>query len=86
MGLALLVLSASCRWAKAAPSGGTSVRGGDDPRPAPTGRAVDAPRDVVARFLVRASATLFEQGLADPRGGDYRAIEIAVGSVWSSRG
>ena len=36
------------------------------------------------RFLVRASATLFEQGLADPRGGDYRAIEIAVGSVWSN--
>ena len=38
------------------------------------------------RFLVRASATLFEQGLADPRGGDYRAIEIAVGSVWSNVG
>jgi hypothetical protein len=38
------------------------------------------------RFLVRASTTLFEQGLADPRGGDYRGIEIAVGSVWSNVG
>ena len=33
---------------------------------------------------MRASATLFEQGLADPRGCDYRAIEVAVGSVWSN--
>ena len=44
------------------------------------------PETSLPRFLVRASATLFEQGLADPRGGDYRAIEIAVGSVWSNVG
>ena len=29
-------------------SAGASIRGGDDPRPAPTGPAVDAPRDVAA--------------------------------------
>ena len=39
---------------------------------------------VLTRFLVRASTTLLEQGLADPRGCDYRAIEVAVGSVWSN--
>jgi hypothetical protein len=36
--------------------------------------------------LVVASATLFEQGLADPRGCDYRAIEIGVGDVRSGHG
>ena len=30
--------------------------------------------------LLKAAATLFEQGLADPRGLEYREIEIAVGS------
>jgi hypothetical protein len=44
------------------------------------------PETSLPRFLVRASATLFEQGLADPRGGDYREIEIAVGGVWSNVG
>ena len=62
---------------------GTSLRGVDDPRPSPAEGAVAAPRDVVAPVPGRASATLFEQGLADPRGCDYRAIEIAIGSVWS---
>jgi hypothetical protein len=32
-------------------------------------------------MLVKASTMLFEQGLADPRGCDYRAIEIVVGTV-----
>jgi len=33
--------------------------------------------------LVDAARTLFEQGFADPRGCEYREIELAVGSVWS---
>jgi hypothetical protein len=44
------------------------------------------PETSLPRFLVRASTTLFEQGLADPRGGDYRTIEIVVGSVRSNVG
>ncbi|HEX6716452.1 MAG TPA: hypothetical protein VF088_05045, partial [Pyrinomonadaceae bacterium] len=32
--------------------------------------------------FVTATATLFDQGLADPRDCEYRQIEIAVGSVW----
>ena len=41
------------------------------------------PATTLPTSLVNASATLFEQGLADSRGCDYRAIEIGIGSVWS---
>ena len=44
------------------------------------------PTTSLPRFLVSASATLFEQGLADPRGCDYHAIEIGIGNVWSGDG
>ena len=44
------------------------------------------PATALPRFLVGASATLFEQGLADPRGCDYHAIEIGIGNVWSGDG
>ncbi len=37
-------------------------------------------------FLLSASATLFEQGLADPRGCDYHVIEIGIGNVWRGDG
>ena len=56
------------------------------PDPPRQGQPWTPPETSLPRFLVRASATLFEQGLADPRGGDYRAIEIGVGSVWSNVG
>jgi hypothetical protein len=36
--------------------------------------------------FVSAATTLFEQGLADPRGCAYREIEVATGSVWSGDG
>lgn len=35
---------------------------------------------------MKAAATLFEQGLADPRGLEYREIEIAVGNPWDGGG
>ena len=56
------------------------------PDPPGQGQPWTPPETSLPRFLVRASATLFEQGLADPRGGDYRAIEIVVGGVWSNVG
>ncbi len=37
-------------------------------------------------FLMNASAALIEKGLTDPRGCDYRAIEIGIVSVWSGDG
>src|SRR5262249_17334828 len=36
--------------------------------------------------LLKAAVTLFEQDLADPRGLEYREIEIAVGNPWDGGG
>src|SRR5215510_265640 len=36
--------------------------------------------------LLKAAARLFERGLADPRGLEYREIEIAVGNPWDGGG
>ena len=36
--------------------------------------------------LIAAVPTLFAQGIADPRGGEYQAITVEVGDVWSGRG
>lgn len=36
--------------------------------------------------LSQAAATLFEQGMADPRGLEYREIEIAIGNPWNGGG
>ncbi len=35
--------------------------------------------------ILSAVTTLFEQGFPDPRGCDYREIEVAVSGVWSSK-
>jgi hypothetical protein len=86
-GLAAVVLSVSCH-----------AQGQKESRPAPRfeGTTIPAPprqnepwtppETSLPKFLIRASATLFEQGLADPCGCDYRAIEISVGSVWTNAG
>jgi len=39
------------------------------------------PKNRLPRFLESTTATLFEQGLSDPRGCDYRVITLKVGSV-----
>ena len=36
--------------------------------------------------LIAATQTLFDQGLADPRGGVYQSITVEVGDVWRGRG
>ena len=36
--------------------------------------------------LISAAGTLFDQGLADPRGGEYRQILVGTGMVWSGDG
>ena len=46
----------------------------------------NAPWPHGADALSKAAATLFEQGLADPRGLEYREIEIAIGSPWDGGG
>lgn len=53
--------------------------------PRPVAAWTPPPTDL-PRFLVRATTALFEQGLADPRGCEYRRIQVAVGSVWGGQG
>ncbi len=36
--------------------------------------------------LVSATIALFQEGLADPRGGEYRQISVAVGNAWNGGG
>jgi hypothetical protein len=52
----------------------------------PTPPQQNAPWPHGADAFSNAAATLFEQGLADPRGLEYREIEIAVGSPWDGGG
>jgi hypothetical protein len=46
----------------------------------------DADTNWVSAELVSATRALFELGLADPRGCDYREVEIQVGEVWNGGG
>ncbi len=48
--------------------------------------AQNAPWEHQGDALSDAAATLFEQGLPDPRGLDYREIDIAVGNPWDGGG
>ena len=43
------------------------------------------PETRLPRFLVTAAQTLFEQGLADPRGCEYRSIRIQLGDAQGGR-
>ncbi|MCW3060828.1 MAG: hypothetical protein JWQ02_2649, partial [Capsulimonas sp.] len=52
------------------------------PQPPQQSSAWAAPADL-PEPLISATRTLFEQGLADPRGGEYREISVAVGNPWS---
>jgi hypothetical protein len=40
------------------------------------------PQTQLPQNLISAAARLFEQGLADPRGLEYREIEVVVGAGW----
>jgi hypothetical protein len=42
------------------------------------------PATTLPNSFVSAASKLFEQGLADPRGCEYREIEVVAGSVWGS--
>ncbi|WP_406698713.1 hypothetical protein V5E97_07485 [Singulisphaera sp. Ch08] len=47
------------------------------PDPPAQGQPWTAPATTLPTFLVTATALLFEQGVADPRGCDYRSVEIS---------
>ena len=56
------------------------------PEPPNQGRPWTAPETKLPKFLVGATASLFEQGVADPRGCEYRQVEIGNGLIIQARG
>ena len=51
------------------------------PDPPGQGQPWTAPATKLPKFLVNATGVLFEQGVADPRGCEYRQVEIGRGSI-----
>jgi hypothetical protein len=56
------------------------------PEPPSQGQPWTAPETKLPKFLVTATAMLFEQGVADSRACEYRMVEIGAGSVVKVRG
>jgi hypothetical protein len=52
------------------------------PEPPMQHAAWKAPETTLPTNLVSAAETLFQLGMVDPRGCEYREIEVVVGSVW----
>lgn len=63
-----------------------SFKGNNLPAPPDQTRPWTPPKTTLAKVFVTATTALFEAGLADPRGCEYRTIEIGVGSCWSGDG
>ncbi|MBO0697487.1 MAG: hypothetical protein J2P46_03770 [Zavarzinella sp.] len=67
-----------------------------EPSPLFTGKAIpepprqqakwDPPTSTVPKEFVGAATLLFEQGLADPRGCEYRVVSVTTGSCWTGDG
>src|SRR5262245_33991890 len=56
--------------------------GDDMPVPPQQNMPWTPPAEPFPEKLLTATVKLFEQGLADPRGCEYREIEVVAGSVW----
>ncbi|HET6247612.1 MAG TPA: hypothetical protein VFE47_07945 [Tepidisphaeraceae bacterium] len=56
------------------------------PAPPLTSKAWKAPASTLPPKVVDAAASLFDQGMADPRGLEYREVETGVGNVWAGDG
>jgi hypothetical protein len=72
----------------AAGLGVAAIRAADArPTPPPQSMSWKAPvgGDIPTNF-VTATEALFDAGMADPRGGEYRSIVVRVGSLWSGDG
>ncbi|MBN2383600.1 hypothetical protein JXQ70_12040 [bacterium] len=52
------------------------------PVPPQQTRSWTAPQTSFPEVFISANSELFEQGLADPRGCEYREIEVVIGSCW----
>ena len=56
------------------------------PRPPRQESRWTVPETQLPTNYISATRLLFEQGLADPRGCDYRVIEVGTGNVWNGDG
>src|SRR6185436_6273925 len=56
------------------------------PQPPQQNAAWQRPESKLPPKLVAAVELLFKQGMADPRGCEYRRIEVVVGNVWNGGG
>jgi len=83
--LLLLPLLSGCRGSAGRPHG-DPLAVSDFPRPPQQQTPWSAPTNVISPAFASAAQILFAQGLADPRGGDYREIEIQVGELWRGEG
>ncbi len=56
------------------------------PEPPAQHKAWTAPPTALLATMLSAVDLLYQQGMADPRGCEYREIEVVVGSVWGGDG
>jgi len=81
-----IAVCVACVLGAAPPRRAPLFQGDRLPDPPRQGDPWKPPASRLPRFLVEATATLFDQGVADPRGGEYCEIEVGVGQVWSGSG
>jgi hypothetical protein len=81
----LLVLISVCQ-PSVSRSDGAPLQVSEFPEPPQQQARWEVSANIFSSELVSATKTLFEQGLADPRGCDYREIDIHVGEVWRGDG
>ena len=79
--LLLAVLAAVAPAAPGQSRRAPRFEGNAAPEPPMQARPWDAPATKLPRFLVRATRLLFEQGLYDPRGCEYRELEVGDGRL-----
>ena len=81
IGLTFAVVLASCSR-ETGPPPGVRYAAGYLPVPPRQHRRWSSPKTKLPDAFVDATRVLFRQGLADPRGCDYREITVPVGSCW----
>ncbi len=78
----LIPMAAGAQQSRTAPR----FEGKAIPEPSEQGKPWTAPATGLPKFLVNATTYLFEQGVADPRGCEYRQVEIGPYSITKARG
>lgn len=81
----LLVFVSGCHASTSRPIG-EPLAVSDFPEPPQQAAKWESDTNLISPEFVSATTVLFEQGLADPRGCEYREIEIHVGEVWLGDG